>query len=248
MIYVCILTHNRQEAAKACIESIIPAIVAKHAQLHVLDNGSTDGITLWLSVMANRLNFMQVWASKQNTYAIGGRLRQVDRLLGMGLGWMDTVVFLDSDVTVVKPYEVDWLEKLIAPLQDPRIGISGVYGRNINADWTGFEMPNTLPGRVDVVGGGMTAIRGAVFLSGVEFDQGYLPFWHCDSDLCLQARSEGFEVHCVGEIGLHHDAHHKDMSEQYHKNMRRLKEKWQGKRVLTTHQQTPAARAALGAV
>lgn len=234
MIYVCVLAHNRQEKTKACIESIIPAIVAKGAYLHVLDNGSTDGITLWLSVMANRLHFIKLWTSKQNTYAIGGRLRQVDRLLGMGLGWMDTVVFLDSDVTAVKPYDVDWLKKLIAPLEDPKIGISGAYGRNISADWSGFAVPPSLPGRVDVVGGGMTAIKGAVFLSGVEFDQGYLPFWHCDSDLCLQARHEGFEVHCTGEIGLHHDANHHTPDEQYHKNMRRIKEKWQGKNVIAS--------------
>lgn len=231
MIHICILTHNRLEKVQRCIESVMPTVRngGLGLRLNVLDQGSTDGTKEWLQSYFSgeaRTSFRSSW---QNLRAIGGRQRQVDMLIGDGLLYSDVIVFLDSDVIVTDPR---WLMQLTNPLMFSRVGISGAYGRNISKEWE-LEEPEKLPGEVDVVGGGMTAIRAEVFLSGCEFDQAYLPFWHCDSDLCLQVKDRGWKVWCTGEIGLVHDAEHKTVDAQYLKNWARLREKWAGRVVLS---------------
>ena len=222
MICVCILTHNRIDKVKVCLESIYPGL---RGELHILDQNSTDGTREWLQGWSQRKSNVHLTLSFQNLMAIGGRQRQVD-MLRHRIGPQSIVVFLDSDV--IAENQGLWLTHL---KQWASVhGIAGVYGRNIFPQFGGFAEPDRVPGPCDVVSGGMTAVRGDVFLSGVEFDQAYLPFWHCDSDFCLSARAKGFKVYCVGNYaGLRHEPEHKKTDDQYYNNLNRLRDKWMGK-------------------
>ena len=226
MTFVCVLTHNRIAKVQACLESIYPGL--KQAELHILDQNSTDGTREFLTLWAASKRGVHLTLSNQNLMAIGGRQRQVD-MLRSRIKKYSTVVFLDSDVVAMNYGH--WLTALVEA--GGVYGIAGVYGRNISPEFGGFGEPEEVPGFCDVVSGGMTAVAGEVFRQGVEFDQAYLPFWHCDSDLCLQARATGFKVYCVGAYaGLRHDPEHKEPDDQYYKNMNRLRDKWQGKGVI----------------
>lgn len=222
MICVCVLVHNRKEKVQKCLDSVYRGMSG--AELHILDQNSTDGTREWLIDWASSKTDVTLTLSNQNLMAIGGRQRQVD-MLRYRIKPASVIVFLDSDVYAVNYGH--WLSLLKDAAKVH--GIAGVYGRNLFPEFGGFYEAEKIPGFVDVVSGGMTAVRGDVFLAGCEFDQAYLPFWHCDSDFCLQARAKDFEVYCVGEYaGLKHDPEHKKTDDLYYDNLNRLRNKWRG--------------------
>ncbi|HLB31177.1 MAG TPA: glycosyltransferase family A protein [Gammaproteobacteria bacterium] len=224
MIYVCILTHNRLNKLRHLIDN--PFFWRGFDECVVLAQGCDDGTNEWLSqyATAHPDKQMILWQSWQNLRAIGGRQRMVDRMLH----WLDTddiVIMLDDDMLPISP---EWARRLCQPiLDDPEIGASGVGGHDIT--WGPQLIHEVEPGWCDVVNGGWTAYRASLFLEGVEFDQAYLPFWHCDIDLAMQIRQKGYKIWCTGRVGLAHEAHHWDMDEHYAARCKMFKDKWMGK-------------------
>jgi GT2 family glycosyltransferase len=120
------------------------------------------------------------------------------RFCGEAFGADDAIIFLDDDVQVASE---DWIRQLCEPLLG-EYSISGVAGRRVTED----VLTEAATGdAIDYVSGGWCAIRGDVFLSGVEFDKQFNPCYFEDIDICWQATNKGKKLIAVGDIGLVHD-------------------------------------------
>ena len=224
-VLVGILTFNRLKMLRSLIDN--PLFWSGIDHLFVFSQASADGTDEWLTeYQANHPDKpMTVWQSWQNRMAIGGRQRMIDRMIGWGLQADDAVIMLDDDMMCISP---EWSQRLVQPLRDDtKVGAVGVQGYFVGF---GEEAFNDAPtGEVDVVNGGWTAYRGQVFLEGVEFDQQYYPFWHCDSDLAMQIREKGYKIISVGPVGLAHAAHHPKVTNLWEERRQIFVNKWQGK-------------------
>lgn len=95
-----------------CLDSLLQLrYPAERVELLVVDNGSRDGTAGVLREYGDRI----VWL-EESTRGPGAA-----RNAGLRSAGGDVVAFTDADCTV----DPDWLTALVAPLEDPRAGISG---------------------------------------------------------------------------------------------------------------------------
>jgi GT2 family glycosyltransferase len=177
-------------------------LLEPEVQWIILDNGSEDGTADWLAKVAQQYSAVKVILSNENTGVAEGR----DILLSHATGKF--CLFLDSDVVVT---DRAWLPKLLNPLNDPVVGVTGPAGHWLTKGWRWYDQaPKDLNGPVDVVSGYCQAFRREIVKMhnvegvGLELDLTFGPYWHEDSDWCLQARSMGLEVIQVPGLGLIH--------------------------------------------
>jgi GT2 family glycosyltransferase len=117
---IIILTHNKLDYTRACVESILRTEGARY-ELIVVDNGSTDETPAYLEAAAGKLEEagarLRVHANPGNVGCCTGRNQ------GMRLAEGEVFVFMDNDVMVGDPA---WLPKLWRVLaEEPRAGFVG---------------------------------------------------------------------------------------------------------------------------
>lgn len=139
----------------------------------------------------------------------------------------DLLVFLDDDVSILSPF---WLDKAIEVLKRPDVGICGPSSSFVLPDWSGFI--GGYVGEVDVVTGYCQIWKGEVWQAGCRPDVVYSPFWHEDSDFCLQIRALGWRVWCVALPVAHTPRNSGDMPGLSQRNMGILRARWQGRRLI----------------
>lgn len=220
MISILMLTHNRLETVKACVESLKNTRAA-FDDLIILDNGSTDGTWEWLIASFDKIQFRHyaLTCSVLNLGVASGRQRLTD-----SIAETDILLFLDSDVIV---HSAALFDKIRAVFADEAVGVVGCGGSYI--DWSHEHPFFPAPiGKVDVVQGWCMAIRRELF-SAIAFDTGYGLFGEEDSDICLQARSHGFDVVSISSTGL--IEHKADQSANTDRpiTLKRFHDKWAGK-------------------
>jgi glycosyltransferase involved in cell wall biosynthesis len=162
----------------------------------IIDNGSTDGTADWLLKMAAWYpGRVHVTLHADNTGVAGGRQLLLDQARG------NTMIFLDSDVEARRN---DWLDKLLACLNIPDVGLAGPGGHWITKNWDWYE-PVTpgYVGEVDTVSGYCQAFTRKA-INGFNMDMFFSPFWHEDTDLTLWLKDKGYSTWCTGDIGLFH--------------------------------------------
>lgn len=197
MISFLFLTRNRLGVTARCFRSLADTLRREDVEWRIVDNGSTDGTAEWLLRMAASYpGKVHVTLRADNTGVAGGRQILLDQAQG------DTLVILDADI---EARQAGWLERLIAPLADPAIGICGPAGHWVTPDWLWYEpVPIGYVGPSDVVSGYCQAFRRDVLDRGVAMDMTFNPYWHEDSDWCFQIAALGMTVWCTGDIGLYH--------------------------------------------
>ncbi len=196
MIYVCVVTMNPQNMEN--IKAFLPAIQQYDAQLWVFAHGEK------VQALRPLANVATHFISKFRRYGCAearGKLTQ--EILG-SRAWNDDIfVYLDDDVAI-RDNTVDWLGKLIAPIQSGDADIAGVDGRVIEYRHDEFVTQSVRVTIPDYVSGGWCAVHRRVFDAGVMFDPDYFPNYWEDVDFCLQARRKGLRIRRVGDIGLEH--------------------------------------------
>jgi GT2 family glycosyltransferase len=187
------LTYNRLGIVARCLRSFLPAIQAGH-QIVILDNASTDGTAEWLLKLARQYPNITVELSAVNLGVAGGR----SRLLELATG--EIVAFLDSDTKIVKP---DFLERMITPLQNPNVGVTGAAGWRVQPDWS-IQPAGNVTGQVDILSGYCHFYRRDVIERGLHFDLAFNGIGAEDDDLCCQVMAMGLQVWQVADCGLFH--------------------------------------------
>lgn len=150
----------------------------------------------------------------------------------------DPIIFLNDD-TEPQP---GWLEALLAPFADPRVGIvgcrltypdgriqhAGVYLDEPGGVLTAHNVATDAPsGPVEAVTGACMAVRRETF--GEGFDTGFVNGYE-DVDLCLRARQDGWQVWYTADATVIHHESQSGPARWSHtrQNIGRLQEKWYG--------------------
>jgi N-acetylglucosaminyl-diphospho-decaprenol L-rhamnosyltransferase len=193
---VVIPTFNARSLLAETLEHL-NAQTVEH-DIVIVDNGSADGT---VELVAEQFPSARVVALDENL----GFGRAVNR--GVELASTDAIVLVNNDV-LCPP---DFLERLLAPLEDERIGmVAGVlvqHDRPGLVDSAGIELDATL-GSWDMlwnrsvdhlaaapepVGpcGGAAAYRTDAFREAGGFDEAFFAYWE-DVDLALRLRLAGY--------------------------------------------------------
>ncbi len=200
-IDLLIVTYDALPALRRCIQAVRENTRELPYRILVWDNGPSDSAWRWLARQRDVLAFR----SSRNL----GATRPFNRLFRHARS--PFIVRLDDD-SFVPP---QWLPKILAPLEDPRVALVGckylsptgevqgaeillpLYPKPVGPDGPGWRM--TRP--VDVVGSGCMAIRASVFRSlGGYWEHSSRE----DVDLCLRARTLGHRIIHVGSLGVTH--------------------------------------------
>lgn len=236
MIYICIVTHNREAALKRLLWSphFTEIEGSEGPAVIVLDQASTDGTPAILREWTERSCRYRVVRSEQQVSGGAARQRLVD-LLTSDLRIYDVLVFLDDDVEAAQS---GWLGRLLDPFARAEVLVSGANGRIVTRDWL------TLPGEgqaIDYVGGGWMAVRATAFLkAGIEWSHDYPNTYYEDVDFCLQVTALGTKVWNCGDVGLRHEHGITSalQSEWVARNREICRRKWTG-RGLVLHETAP---------
>ena len=117
LISVIVLTHNQIDLTKHCLS--FPGTAGPGIELVLVDNGSTDGSTEFLSAHKDAIGDRAEVRIIFNAENLGGsRARNV----GVAASRGDVLVFLDNDAFGC---DSDWVFRLCAHLEDEGIGAVG---------------------------------------------------------------------------------------------------------------------------
>ena len=114
MVSIIILTYNRLDVTKLCLESIRRHTPEPH-EIIIIDNGSTDGSRGWLRERATLQHGIRLVENRQNLGFAAGCNQ------GMRLARGDYLLLLNNDTMVTE----GWLSALLEPFADPGVGIVG---------------------------------------------------------------------------------------------------------------------------
>lgn len=235
---IIVLTHNRRDALRDCLNRLRAHTAERDAELIVVDNGSTDGTWEMLGV-AWAFPFPLRLIHRDVNEGVCARNYAIDRAAGVFIAQVD-------DDVLVSP---GWDTMLLGPMCDPSIGATGQHGFYQEQRWSRQHWSAGLiddrrrpsPGQFcDLVMGFCWAWRNdydAHALSGrlFRYDERFNPFWHEESDLQLQIRAAGYRIMCVRPIASHLSLPHKRPREDdlaiAAEHFDLLRKKWAGEEI-----------------
>lgn len=239
MVSIIILTWNRLDVTRACLESIQRHTPQPH-EIIVVDNGSTDDTVAWLQARQQQQPTVRLLLNTSNRGFAAGCNQ------GMQAATGEYLLLLNND-TVVTP---GWLGGLLECLADPRVGIAGPVTNNLSGiqqwPWCNYRSIDELdqfaaahreqyrycrvPSR-RVVGFCMLFRRSLVDQIGMldeRFGSGNFE----DDDFCLRAALAGYHNVLAADVFIHHvgsasfDANRIDYRAAMLRNHALFQEKW----------------------
>lgn len=186
-----ILTHNRLDVTKDCIESILST--SSNYELILIDNASTDGTVEWLK---SRVPFAKIIENKENLGVVKARNQ------GLKLTTADLVVMMDNDV-VLQP---GWFQDMSQPLREG-YDIVGIEGWQLDHNWAASWKCQKPHERFDYLGGACNIFKRKVFETAGLLDEGFSPAYYEDVDLCIRAKRAGFKLAWVPSNKIFHKEH-----------------------------------------
>ena len=218
---IVILAHNGVDFTKACVESILGALVAP-TELFLVDNGSTDGTPQLVAELEPRIRAagirFETWRNSENKGCSEARNDAWAKVT------CPYTVLLDNDTAVCTP---DWLARLQAAMEASlRLGILGtkmIYPYEPHPIQCAGVGVSPL-GRIAFRGRGKArgearfcqfrevhALISACWIMRTDLrtSVGYLdeifhPVQYEDLDLCLRAEQAGFTVAYTPEVEMYH--------------------------------------------
>ncbi|MHB0877289.1 MAG: glycosyltransferase family 2 protein [Anaerolineae bacterium] len=210
---VIIPVWNGEPYLGDCLRSLL-AQVGVGFEVIAVDNGSADGSR---AVLAGFPAVRMLALPRNRGFAAACNA-------GAALASGDAVVFLNQDTRVDR----DWLGALVAPLEDPTVGVVGcklLYADGVHVQHAGgyLQQPHWYgrhygagesdDGRWDeqrqvpFVTGAAMALRRATFSEHGGFDEGFFPAYFEDVDLCLRLARAGLSVLYEPRArALHHES------------------------------------------
>ncbi len=214
-VTIVILSWNRWELTRRCLETLKSHTDLTHVDVLVVDNGSTDETPArlaeipWIRVLTNTSNLGYV---RGNNVGIRAALPGSDVLL------------LNNDVEILQPDWVDRLREAAHAAAD--VGVVGCRlvlpdGRLLHAGT--FILPDTFWGQqIGALEKNVNQYARTRDVEGVVFACAYLRrelldvlpglseeyvSYFEDTDFCLRAKEKGFRTVCCGAVTLLHREH-----------------------------------------
>ncbi len=211
MVSLIILTYNRLDVTKDCLESIRRHTPEPH-EIIIIDNGSSDGSREWLRQRATEQSTIRLIENQENRGFSAGCNQ------GMQAAKGDYLLLINND-TVVTP---GWLSGLLEPFKDPRTGIVGPLTSISSGiqEWPWLEYQNLA--ELDdfairlrqqqrywwikcrrIVGFCMLFRRSLMEQIGL-LDERFGSGNYEDDDYCLRAALAGYQNLALGDVFIHH--------------------------------------------
>jgi GT2 family glycosyltransferase len=208
---VVVVTYNSLPFTRLCLETVLAHGSEADFELVVVDNGSEDGTPEYLTRLSRSDARVRVLLNGRNAgFAVACNQ-------GLGLAAGDHLVLLNND-TMVPPR---WLEKLLAHLRNPEVGLVGPVTNRIGneaeveTDYrTWGEYLDFAARRAERHEGDWLELRSPamfclamrrqtyVHLGGLDerYEVGLLE----DDDYADRAREAGYELRCIEDLVVHH--------------------------------------------
>jgi GT2 family glycosyltransferase len=204
LVSIIILTHNRLELTRDCIDSIYEFSDFSIFELIVVDNASCDGTPVYLSRIASQKDNVKAIYNRKNLGFAKGCNQGARAAKG------DYLLFLNNDTRVTQ----GWLDEMLKVFkEEERMGVVGsrliypdgklqhggvvltLWGRPINLDKdTSPESLEELAAReVFGVTGASMLIKRDLFFDCGGFDEEYI-YGYEDVDLCLKVSQRGYRI------------------------------------------------------
>ena len=234
---IIILTYNKLEYTKICIESIRKFTPKNQYEIIVVDNNSSDGTKEWLKEQ----NDLIVIYNKENEGFPKGCNQGIEISKG------ESILFLNND-TIVTPNWLNNLDKLL--YSDDSIGAVGSIsnscsnGQIINVNYNNFDEMIDLSkvinnsNKIDYtyktyLVGYCYLVKKSIIDKVGYFDEIFTPGNFEDNDLSYRISSFGYKLLLCKNSYIHHfgSVSFKSTSEEYYKlymkNLDKLKKKWE---------------------
>lgn len=162
---IIILTHNRLDVTKPCIESILET--SSNYELIIIDNKSTDGTVEWIRAKVPSAIIIE------NDSNLG-----VPKARNQGIRAATTnlLVIMDNDIVL----KHGWEEELFGPLKGG-YDMVGIEGWQLDSNWSACYKCQSSHDRFDYLGGACTIFKREVFEKTGLFDEGFSPAYYEDS-------------------------------------------------------------------
>lgn len=202
-VSVVLPVHNQLALTRACLESLRGT--SEPFELCVVDNASSDGTEAFFRTAS--LPFRHRYHRNPDNVGLIRALNQ-----GAALAGGEVLCFLHNDTQM---RDIRWLARLRAALDEPGIGLAGLYGaRRLRRDgrYVGRTIVHALEGtgnlraeRVEVaaVDGVCLTVRRSVLAAVGGFDEGYGFFHGYDRELSFAVREAGHRCVVVNAPFVH---------------------------------------------
>ncbi|MEN6344193.1 MAG: glycosyltransferase family 2 protein [Armatimonadia bacterium] len=203
---IVIPVYNQLEYTRACLDSLRSATDWPH-QLIIIDNGSSDGTSEYLSSLQSAGWPLQVIANSRN---LGFTLAANQ---GMRAARSHYVVLLNNDTTVTQHWLFGLLRvaessddigivgpKILSPQTDCIRGIGGLVFREgrvqgpLGEGCSREDPTYGVPCEVQYAEGSCMLIKRPVIETIGYLDEQYAPAYYEDTDYCFRAREAGFRI------------------------------------------------------
>lgn len=174
-----ILTHNRLDMTKQCIDSILAT--SSNFELVLVDNGSTDETVEWVR---NRVPSATIIKNAENLGVPKARNQ------GIRATTTDIVVIMDNDVIL----QNGWFDELHEPIKSGVGDIVGIEAWQIDHNFSACWKCQAPHERVDYLGGACNMFRRKIFETVGLLDEGFSPAYYEDVDICIRAKASGFKL------------------------------------------------------
>jgi O-antigen biosynthesis protein len=203
VISVVMPVYNQLALTRACLDSLRGT--SEPFELCVVDNASTDGTEDFFRTVS-----LPVARRYHRNPDNVGLIRALNQ--GAALAGGDVLCFLHNDTEM---RDVRWLARLRAALEEPHVGLAGLYGvRRVRRDgrYVGRTIVHALEGGasirgdvadVAVVDGVCLTVRRAVLDAVGGFDERYGFFHGYDRDLSFAVRAAGYRCVVVNAPFVH---------------------------------------------
>jgi len=214
-ISICVVTYNKVDLLKKCIDSIIENTSYPEYEILVHSNGCTDGTKEYLEEVANTDSRIVPILSDDNDVFVLPNNWMMERTP------INDVVLLNNDVEVTP----NWLTALYqAAYSSPEIGIAGSkilfpdgklqeFGGELYSDGTGrnigkWEDPNqeqyNVLKRASFVSGCSFFIKRTTIEKVGTFDKRFHPCYCEDADFCYSAWQNGLQTVVTPDSIIYH--------------------------------------------
>lgn len=188
---VIILTHNRLDVTKPCLESLLQT--SQNYELIIVDNASTDGTVDWITHNVKNARIIRNSENKGVAKARNQGIRETST---------DYVVMMDNDVVL----QHGWFEDLYKPIQEGADAV-GIEGWQIDHSFQASYKCVKQGERFDYLGGACTLFRRRIFETVGLLDEGFSPAYYEDVDMSIRAKNGGFKLAWNPTNKIHHKEH-----------------------------------------
>ena len=237
---IVIITYNNWSDTQLCLDSIFAKTEMPNFEVIVVDNASQDGTPEFLKEYAETHSNLRL---KLNTRNEGfARANNQGAALARGV----YLLFLNND-TLVTP---GWLSRLIAHLQDPRVGMVGPVTNSasnesrILVDYESLDGLDAFAERYTSAHAGQAfeirvlafycvAMRRSVFEETGPLDERFGLGMFEDDDYAMRLQKRGYRILCAEDVFIHHVGGKSflkmDMADYwklFRENRQKFEEKW----------------------